>query len=123
MTDLGMTAAGEPFPSLDGRRFKAVENSSDGQVSGETQFVFSQEGRLVHAHYSGGTIDLGFLVGVASGGTVEFRYVHVDRAGLIASGHSIDTIDVLADGRLRLHERWKWDSKIGSGTSILEEIR
>ena|SRR5438067_12887669 len=112
----------ERFPSLDGRRFRAVENSPSGQVSDETEFFFSQEDGRVHAHYRGGAVDLGFLVGLASGRTIEFRYVHVDRDGKIASGHSIDTIEVLADGRLRLHERWTWESKVGSGTSILEEI-
>ena len=117
------SAGGERFPSLEGRRFRAVENSAGGQVGGETEFVFSQAGRFVHACYSGGTIELGFLVGVASGERVEFRYAHVDHTGLIASGHSIDIIEVLADGRLRLHERWRWESKIGSGTSILEEIK
>ena len=88
----------------------------------ETEFVFGQEGRVVHARYGGGAIDVGFLVGIVDGATVEFRYVHVDREGTIASGHSTDTIEVLSDGRLRLHERWEWESKEGSGTSILEEI-
>ncbi|HEX6695483.1 MAG TPA: hypothetical protein VF080_01770 [Solirubrobacteraceae bacterium] len=27
-----------------------------------------------------------------------------------------------ADGRLRLHETWAWDSQAGSGTSVVEEI-
>ena len=115
-------AARAPLPSLDGRRFRALENSPGGQVTGETEFVFRQEGRTVHARYGGGAIDVGFLVGIVKGGTVEFRYVHVDRDGTIASGHSTDTIEVLSDGRLRLHERWEWESKEGSGTSILEEI-
>ena len=97
-------------------------NSPGGQVSPDTEFAFGQEGRVVHARYAGGGIALGFLVGVADGETIEFRYVHVDRQGAISSGHSIDTIEVLPDGRLRLHERWDWESQQGSGTSVLEEI-
>lgn len=52
-----------------------------------------------------------------------FRYVHLDCDGVIASGRSLDTVDVLPDGRLRLHECWQWESKEGSATSILEEMR
>jgi hypothetical protein len=109
-------------PSLDGRRFRVLANSSGGQVTDETEFVFSQDGRVIHARYGGGTIAVGFLAGVADGDTLEFRYVHVDRGGAIASGRSRDTIEVLPDGRLRLHERWQWESQEGGGMSVLEEV-
>jgi hypothetical protein len=120
---LGMPPDETTPPSLDGRRFRALANSPGGQVTDETEFFFAQEGRLVHARYSGGTVALGFLVGVADADTIEFRYVHLDGEGAINSGHSVDTIEVLPDGRLRLHERWEWESKDGRGTSILEEVR
>jgi hypothetical protein len=29
---------------------------------------------------------------------------------------------LLDDGRLRMHEQWTWDSKPGSGTSVVEEV-
>jgi hypothetical protein len=35
------SATGEPSLSLDGRRFRALENSAGGQVGGETKFFFS----------------------------------------------------------------------------------
>jgi hypothetical protein len=41
--------------------------------------------------------------------------------GETATGQSHDRIERLDDGRLRLHEEWAWDSKDGSGTSVLEE--
>jgi hypothetical protein len=116
-------AARAPFPSLDGRRFRALANSPGGQVSADTEFVFSQDGRVVHARYGGGPIAVGFLVGVGDGHTIEFRYVHVDHDREISSGRSRDTVEVLPDGRLRLHERWEWESQDGGGTSVLEEIR
>jgi len=112
----------ESFPSLDGRRFRALTNSAGGQVSGETEFVFGQDQDVVHARYSGGAISLGFLVGVVDGDTIDFRYVHIDRDGATSSGRSVDTIEVLPDGRLRLHERWEWESHDGGGTSVLEEV-
>ena len=76
----------------------------------------------VFGTYAGGYIRLGFLVGIRERDQVSFRYSHVteDR---IASGHCRSRIEVLSDGRLRLHERWTWDYQAGSGSSILEEAK
>lgn len=108
--------------SLDGRRFRPVGDTVGGKVGAETVFEFSQEGDLVHARYAGGQVRLGYLVGTSTGTDVQFRYAQVNRAGDTATGQSRDRIEVLPDGRLRLHETWAWDSQEGSGTSTLEEI-
>ncbi|MFC7203098.1 hypothetical protein ACFQJC_06205 [Haloferax namakaokahaiae] len=108
--------------SLDGRVFESISNDSDGDVGGETYFEFDQTGDLVHARYQGGTVRLGHLVGLHLGDSLDFRYTHVTVDGDTATGHSIDRIERLDDGRLRLHEDWAWDSKDGSGTSVLEEV-
>jgi hypothetical protein len=108
-------------PSLDGRVFRAVSNP-DGEVSeGDTLFHYSQDADLVHARYEGGGIRLGFLVGVRRDDELDFRYAHVNPAGETATGHCVSRIEVLDDGRLRLHERWSWDSREGSGVSVVEE--
>jgi hypothetical protein len=110
------------IPSLDGRRFRAAANAPGGQVTEQTEFSFSQDGDLVFARYSGGAIRLGYLLGVRRGMQAKIRYVHVDLGGVIRSGRSRETIEVLADGRLRIHEEWQWESEPGcSGTSVLEE--
>lgn len=110
-------------PSLDGRVFHAVSNP-DGEVSeGETLFHYSQDGDLVHARYGGGGVRLGFLVGTRSGDSLDFRYAHVNPAGETATGHCRSVIEALPDGRIRLHETWEWDSREGSGTSVVEESR
>ncbi len=108
--------------SLDGRRFRPVGDTVGGEVGAETVFEFSQEDDLVHARYAGGQVRLGYLVGTSTGTDVQFRYAHVNRAGDTATGQSRDRIEVLPDGRLRLHETWAWDSQEGSGTSTLEEL-
>ncbi len=108
--------------SLDGRRFRPVGDTIGGEVSPDTVFAFSQEGDLIHARYVGGRIRLGYLVGTRAGTTIHFRYAQVNTAGETATGQSHDRIEILPDGRLRLHERWSWDSQEGSGMSILEEI-
>lgn len=108
--------------SVDGRVFKSTANTAGGEVDGETYFWFDQSDDLVHARYEGGAIRLGHLVGRHLGETLEFRYTHLTVDGTTATGRSVDRIETLEDGRLRLHEEWEWDSKPGSGTSVLEEL-
>lgn len=106
---------------LDGRVFRAVAGVGGGQVTPETELRFRQSGDMVWGRYSGGAIRLGFFVGTTDGQTVRFRYTQLDADGGTASGSSTDRIEVLDDGRVRLHEQWAWDSREGSGTSVLEE--
>jgi hypothetical protein len=51
-----------------------------------------------------------------------FRDAHLTVDGATATGWSTDHIETLADGWLRLHEAWEWDSKCGSGTRVREEV-
>ncbi len=108
---------------LDGRVFRAIATDGDGEVDDETELRFRQKEDLVWGRYSGGGVRLGFLVGTSDGREVRFRYTHVSAAGGTASGASVDRIEVLDDGRVRLHESWSWDSREGSGSSVLEEER
>lgn len=108
-------------PSVDGRVFTSVSNDADGDVGDETSFWFEQAGDLIHARYYGGSVRLGHLVGRHLGETLDFRYAHVTTDGETATGRSVDRIERLDDDRLRLHESWEWDSKPGSGSSVLEE--
>lgn len=111
-------------PSYDGRRFRAVENSASGEVGSETVFEYHQEGEAVWATYRGGDVVVGTLVATADDeGRLDMRYGHVNRSGALMTGVCETTPEVLPDGRLRLHERWRWTSGDGtSGTSTLEEL-
>lgn len=106
---------------MDGRVLRAAEAVVGGQVSAETEFRFRQSGDMIWGRYSGGEIRLGFFVGTSDGTTLRFRYTQLDTSGKTASGSTVDTIESLPDGRVRLHETWSWDSRSGSGTSVLEE--
>lgn len=109
-------------PSLDGRRFQDVTNRRAGDVGANTTFEYHQDGELVWARYSGGSIVLGFLVGTRQADTLNFRYSHLTSAGETASGRCDSTITVLSDGRLECRERWQWESRAGVGTSIIREL-
>ena len=106
---------------MDGRVLHSPTPVAGGQVTPETEFRFRQSGDMIWGRYSGGGIRLGFFVGTSDGATLQFRYTQLDTLGDTASGSTVDRIEALSDGRVRLHETWAWDSREGSGTSVLEE--
>jgi hypothetical protein len=110
-------------PSLEGRIFRDVTEHHLGEVDSDTLFAYHQDDDgVVWARYAGGAVRLGYLVGTRSGDQLDFRYAHVTTRGETASGHCRTSIEVLDDGRIRLHESWEWDSRTGGGTSIVEEF-
>jgi hypothetical protein len=112
-----------PAPNYDGRRFRSVANTANGEVGARTVFAYHQEGDAVWATYRGG-VALGTLVATVDGdGRLDMRYGHVNDAGELMTGVCTSTPETLPDGRLRLHESWRWTSGDGSsGTSVLEEL-
>ena len=106
------------------RKFAGVENTENGQVSGKTIFHYQQQGNVVWGNYTGGEITRGSLVALADDqGRLNMRYQHVDNKGNLKTGECQTTPEVLPDGRLRLHEKWRWTSGDHSeGSSIVEEL-
>jgi len=108
--------------SLDGRTLVGVANTEDGEVSSDTRFQFEQEGERIYAHYSGGDIIDGHLVGTFDGREWDIRYSQINSEYDTASGHSVGTVTLLDDGRVRVEDEWEWESQNGSGESVLEEV-
>ena len=106
---------------LDGRRFRSTSDVPGGDVGTDTVFEYEESDGVVSAMYSGGSIRLGFLVGTRTGLKVSFRYAQLRTDGTTATGRCESVIENLDDGRLRMHERWSWESQEGSGTSVVEE--
>lgn len=53
-----------------------------------------------------------------------FRYNHVNVRKEIRGGQCFSTPETLPDGRIRLHEKWKWiDTDQSEGESIIEEVK
>jgi hypothetical protein len=107
---------------FEGRKFRLISDAQ-GEVGTDTEFDFHDEGDYVWASYRGGTVRAGWLIGIVSGASFKFRYVHLNLEGETSSGRSMDQIEVLDDGRMRLHENWAWESREGAGRSVLEEVR
>jgi hypothetical protein len=108
--------------SLDGRRFRPPDDATGGDVGINTEFRFRQDEDMVWAEYEGGRVRRGFLVGTSDGVHVEFRYTQLLTDGTTANGWSRDRIELRPDGRVRLHEAWRWESKVGAGSSVLDEL-
>ena len=104
--------------------FRPVETTANGEVGGATTFAYRQVGDIVWATYRGGGVRFGSLVAtVGEDGVLDMRYAHVNAAGELMTGVCRSVPKVLPDGRLRLHEEWRWTSGDGSaGTSTVEEV-
>ncbi|GAB3964804.1 hypothetical protein GCM10028806_02910 [Spirosoma terrae] len=104
--------------------FRSVNNTPNGEVSGDTLFQYHQEGKVVWAEYSGGAIVKGFLLAaLLEDNSLDMRYEHINQQGDLMTGRCHSVPEHLSDGRLRLHEQWQWTSgDLSSGESIVEEI-
>jgi hypothetical protein len=106
--------------NYNGRTFRSVSNTDNGEVSAETIFHYRQEGSIVKATCSGGGILAGSLIAVVDeNGVLDMRYQHVNERYELMTGTCVSTPEILEDGKIRLHEEWQWTSK---GRSVVEEI-
>lgn len=106
------------------KRFTTTSNSPNGETSAETIFVYQQQGNILTATYAGGSIVSGHLIGLVDAqGNINMRYHQVNQKGELMTGICQSRPEVLANGKLRLHETWQWTSGDHSkGTSVVEEM-
>jgi len=108
----------------EGRVFRSLSNSDNGEVSAATHFHYHQQERVVWAAYGGGDIALGTLIAkVNEDDSLDMRYQHLNVRGEFMSGECHSIPEVLPDGRIRLHEKWQWTTGDRSrGESVIEEV-
>lgn len=113
--------------SYDNKIFRSVSNTANGEVGAETTFHYHQDGAVVWAEYSGGSVVRGSIIAYVrreDGDSLDMRYHHINHDGRIMTGRCVTHPEVLPDGRLKLHETWQWTSgDCSSGTSVLEEVK
>ncbi len=114
----------EPRVGFDNRVLTTAANTANGDCSSETRFHYRQQGARVWATYGGGRVRFGSLVAIGDAeGCLDMRYQHVVSSGQIRVGKCRATPEILADGRLRLHEEWQWtNGDLSEGRSIVEEV-
>ncbi|MBK8581294.1 MAG: n-acetylglutamate synthase [Flavobacteriales bacterium] len=104
--------------------FRPVENTDNGETTAETVFAYKQSGNILTSEYQGGQISKGHLIGlVDKNGLIEMRYHQVNLRGELMTGVCTSKPEVMPNGKIRLHETWRWTSGDGSsGKSVLEEL-
>lgn len=109
--------------NYDGKTFRPITNTENGEVSGETVFHYRQTGNIVSAEYAGGNIVSGHLIALMDkNGHLDVRYHQVNDRDVLQTGVCHSVPEYLLDGRIRLHESWQWTSGDHSkGTSVVEE--
>ena len=104
--------------------FRSAANSSNGEVSTETFFKYTQSGNIVTAVYSGGNIIKGSLIAlVDKEGKLDMRYQHINSNHQLMTGTCTSTPQLLPNGKLQLHEQWQWTcGDMSTGESVIEEV-
>ncbi len=107
-----------------GRVFRSVSNSANGEVNNETLFHYSQQGYHITATYKGGNIVDGSLSAVADDeGNLNMRYQHININGEFLTGICFSKPEIMANGKIRLHENWQWTcGDYSKGESVAEEV-
>lgn len=94
---------------LEGKIFRSLENTENGEVGADTVFHYRQDGDVVWATYEGGDVVKGHLLAnVLPDGRLDMRYHHINRQGRLMLGKCISTPSLDANGKLRLSEEWQW---------------
>ena len=103
--------------------FRTIENSPTGETNTETEFHYKQIGNIVFAENYGGNIKYGHLIGLVSEyGTIEMSYHQVNNRGEMMTGKCESIPEIMANGKVRLHESWEWTcGDFSKGKSIVEE--
>jgi hypothetical protein len=106
-----------------GKIFKPILNSENGETSNETVFIYHQTGNILTSEYSGGKIKKGHLIGIVDkNGNIEMSYHQVNNKDEIMTGRCTSRPEILENGKIRIHENWEWTSGDRSkGQSIIEE--
>ncbi len=109
--------------NLNGKKFKSVSSSNNGEVNSSTFFEYRQNGNVVWATYQGGEILFGTLSGQIEKRNLIFTYQHQNKNGDFKTGKCKSYIEVKGD-KLILKEKWEWTcDDFSIGESILEEIK
>ncbi|MBS1795250.1 MAG: n-acetylglutamate synthase [Acidobacteria bacterium] len=106
-----------------GKTFRPVGSTENGETSAATVFHYKQDGAILTAEYAGGKIRLGHLLGlVDDAGNIEMHYHQINERGEMMTGVCRSVPEILPNGKIRLHESWTWTSgDRSSGRSTLEE--
>jgi hypothetical protein len=104
------------------KTFYLKSNSANGTSGADTIFHYKQNGNVVTANFSGGSVLCGNIIAVHKGGFLDMVYQMLTVTNELKSGKAIAKISVDNNGKIQLDLNWEW--LIGSdnkGTSTYLE--
>lgn len=106
------------------KKFRPITNTENGETSHDTIFHYIQNENILTSAYQGGNILVGHLIGlVDNDGNINMCYHQINKMGQLMTGKCQSRPEFMANGKIRLHEKWEWTSgDQSSGHSIIEEI-
>ena len=99
-----------------------VRAAPTSQLPADLRMVFERSGDVVSARYRGTGLADGYLIGRLQDARLSFRYVQATSGGRVDFGASEAEFISMADGRLRLVERFEWATRAGSGENVFEQL-
>ena len=88
-----------PQINLNNKTFILLENSENGEVNSETYFHYKQQGTLVTADYSGGTVIKGSLVGQLIASELLMLYHCITTSNELKAGKATAQLTTNSEGR------------------------
>ena len=105
------------------KKYRPISNTENRETSNESLFFFFLVGNILTSEYSGGKIKYGHLIGLVDHlGNIEMSYHQLNDKDELMTGICKSIPEILENGKIRLHESWKWTSGDKSeGNSVIEE--
>ena len=94
--------------NFNNKTFSLLENSENGKVNSETLFRYSQEGNLVTADYSGGTIKQGKIIAHLNNNQLNMLYQCITTENELKAGKAIAEISLTKYNKIKLKLNWEW---------------
>jgi hypothetical protein len=110
--------------NLDGKIFKSISNTSNGEVDSDTIFYYHQKGDKVWAEYSGGSVSKGQLIAIMKEhGVLDMKYHHINTSNQLMIGECISTPVINNDGKVVYREKWQWlnGDRMSGHSEIVEQ--
>ena len=94
--------------NFNNKTFSLIENSEKGKVNSETIFKYKQEGNLVTADYSGGSIRYGKIISILEADTLNMLYQCLTTENELKAGKAIAEISFTENQKIKLKLNWEW---------------
>lgn len=109
--------------NFNNKTFLLIDNSEKGTVNSDTVFKYQQEGNLVTAEYSGGTVVYGNIIAKLIDNQLHMLYQCMTTDDELKAGKAIAQISINEHNKIQLKLDWEWlGSKNDKGVSEYLEV-